>query len=228
MVGAGERRRAGEHLVGQAAEGVDVTPEIERLPPDLLWGHVARRPLRLLLGPQEPGKSAGRLSGDGIVEDAHIAIGRDENVGRLHVAVHPALAMEEAEPFGDADEDLHRLGHRPLPLARRSDAAAEVRMGEQIHDETGHPLVNLQPMDTNEMGMHEVLPDAELMLELPALRLVGDKLRHQDLDRHLAAFARVKGAPHLALTAEPELLLKVERTEPIGRFGHGASLRGGK
>ena len=101
-------------------------------------------------------------------------------------------------------------------------------MGEQIHDETGHPLVNLQPMDTNEMGMHEVLPDAELMLELPALRLVGDKLRHQDLDRHLAAFARVKGAPHLALTAEPELLLKIERTEPIGRFGHGASLRGGK
>ena len=99
-------------------------------------------------------------------------------------------------------------------------------MGEQIHDETGHPLVNLQPMDTNEIGMHEVLPDAELMLELPSLGFVGNKLRHQDLDRDLSPFACVKGAPHLALTAEPELLLQIERTEPIGRFGHGTSFRG--
>jgi hypothetical protein len=66
-------------------------------------------------------------------------------------------------------------------------------MGEEIHDETGHPLVDLEPVDADEVGMSEILPDPELVLELPTLRLVGDELAHQNLDRHLAPFAGVKG-----------------------------------
>src|SRR3989304_495088 len=60
----GERRFAGEELVDDAAEAVDVGPGVERLAADLLGGHVAGGALATRLSAEEfAGRAGGRLGG---------------------------------------------------------------------------------------------------------------------------------------------------------------------
>ena len=101
---AGERRLARDHLVEHDAEGVDVAPAVDRRALGLLGREVGGRPHdraglgQVLLGVGGPG--------DAEVGDLHVAVGVDEHVARLHVAVHDAVAVGEGEGGGHVGGDV--------------------------------------------------------------------------------------------------------------------------
>ena len=100
--GAGvERTFAGEHLVPDNAKGVDVAGGGRTLPHGLLGGEV--------LGGSDdaPGLGQGRgvsEAGDAEVRELGGAVGCDQDVGRLDVAVDDAAPMGDREGGGGLDE----------------------------------------------------------------------------------------------------------------------------
>ena len=82
-----ERLLAGEHAVGQDAEGEEVAPRVQGAPERLLGGHVEGRPEELPGGREMAGLDLGNAK----VHDLRLSRGQDHDVGRLDVAVDHAL-----------------------------------------------------------------------------------------------------------------------------------------
>ena len=106
----GEGDRAGEALVEQAAQGVDVGAAVDRLTADLLGGHVVHRSQRAL------GRLLGRI-GDPAAE-AEVtqpgvqrllgAVGAgDEDVGGLDVAMDQPGSVGGLQSPGELLQDGH-------------------------------------------------------------------------------------------------------------------------
>ena len=102
---ADERRPADEHLVEHDAERVDVAPAVDVEALGLLGREVGR------------GAHDQAGLGDLVVEIAdrprdaevghlHLAVGGDEHVAGLDVAVHDAVAVRVGERLGDVGSDL--------------------------------------------------------------------------------------------------------------------------
>ena len=116
----GERRLAGEHLVEDAAQGIDVAPAIElRLGARLLRAHVHRGAERDA-GLGQP-LAAGRVErpGDTEVRDDTM-IAREQDVLRLDVTVDDALPVGIAQGIGDLERDPDGVSQRELRLAGES------------------------------------------------------------------------------------------------------------
>ena len=121
-----ESRLAGDHLEEDQPQRVQVRPLVDRLDRraplgvegvEVLGGHVRQRPseLRLVeLVLLQSGRVAVGLDVHGQVEvEQHRgAVGRDQDVGRLKVAVQKASRMSVIEPFGQARDDPDRGPNR--------------------------------------------------------------------------------------------------------------------
>jgi hypothetical protein len=110
---AAERRVAGEHLEEHASERVDVAPAVEfAVAYDLFRAHVARRPDQEPRAGQ-PGVPRGCADGprDPEVGDECAPVMR-QDVPRLDVAMHDALAMGVVERPGGIGREPDRLLHR--------------------------------------------------------------------------------------------------------------------
>ena len=141
-----------------------------------------------------PDGAAGGIGGD--------AVGAEQDVGGLDVAVHHVLGVHVGQRRGDLGGDLAdlRLAQRALRDPGRQAGAVD----QLHHQEGGLPV---RPDRTVEQGdqVGVAQPGQRLQLELVALHATGDLVRvgvgAEDLDRDVAGQQLVVGAEHLGHAA---------------------------
>jgi hypothetical protein len=200
---AGERRGAAEHFVGDASQREDVAASVGGFATGLLRGHVGngadegagqrlpgegRRVGRRVRGGQRHG-------GQTEVQDLHAAVGGEEHVGRLQVAVDDPARVGRGEPVRDRGGDLERFRPRDgPPLEPRPQGLTREELGDREEDAS----LEAHVVDRDDVWMGESGHGARLAGEAPPGRLVGAQLLVDRLDRHLAAQPRVEGPVHLS------------------------------
>jgi hypothetical protein len=216
-----ERRRAGEHLVGDDAEGVEVAAAIDiALAERLLGRHVGRRANRD--AGDGDARTALRGAGDPEVGDEHAAAGAlDEDVVGLDVTVHDTVRMRVGQGIGDVPEDPPRLGEGGHWLA--SEALGETLALDQPHDEVGEPAAFVDRVDGDDVRMIQLRGSLRLAPEpLPHAGVEG-QLRRQHLDRNAPIEAQVAG--RIDHGHAPAADLVVDQKEVADR-GHDAVVHG--
>ena len=181
-VGADERQAAGEHLKGEDAHRVDVAPAIDLMTHNLLRRHVPRRADR-----QSDGGQVRRLPGAASqpeVGEHGAAVGVDEHVGGLEVAMHDPRVMSVLQ----AIPDLAQVAPRCERVERTAvEDVAERAAADQRHGQEGHTLGDLEVVDRQDVRVVELGERLRLRFEPLDESLVLEKLWRQRLERHLAA-----------------------------------------
>ena len=173
---AGERRRAGQHLVEHHAEREDVRLVRRASPQRLLRRHVLRRTehgagLRQLL--------RGAHARDAEVGDLHSAVVEHHDVRRLDVAVHDAARVGVGQAVGHLRGDRHRLRHRQArPFLQDG---AQLGALDELHRHVGDVLRAADVVDGDDRGVVQAAGGARLLRE--ALLVILDVVaaeRHVD------------------------------------------------
>ncbi|GAC1599523.1 MAG: hypothetical protein NVS4B10_10770 [Myxococcales bacterium] len=128
--------------------------------------------------------------GDPEVEDLESAVGGDEEILRLEIAMNDARVMGRGETLGELGGQIERLAQRQ----RLSEQHLAERLPlEQLEDEVGAPLVGSGVMDREDVGMVDRANRPGLQRE--ALQgLLAKSRGGKDLDRHVATEPCVPGA----------------------------------
>ncbi len=202
--GVGNRfRREGlfarQYLVQNATEGPDIGAAVDPAGAGLLGRHVRRRAQnhsRARRGEAQRRRmcSSGAVGviGEGLgqpeIQDLDLAFRGDLDVGGLEVAVDDALLVGGFERLGDLPGQVQGLVE--------PDRTAERLAGRQLQHQERHPFGLLEPVDRGDIGMVQRRQQAGFPLEAgQPLRIPRERFG-QDLDRHLAAEARVHRAVH--------------------------------
>ena len=141
-----EGAASAQHLVEHAPEGPDVGPAVDALAPRLLGAHVvrgadhpARRRRRMrggCGGVVERRRTVIQDPGQAEVEQLHLAVAGQLDVGGLQVAVHDPSLVGGLEAQGDLARQRDRL--------RRRDRPARDAVGERLAlDELHHDVVDV-------------------------------------------------------------------------------------
>jgi hypothetical protein len=203
-----EGQAAGEHLVEDDAERVEVGRRGRLLPQRLLGRHVLRRAEHGALGGE---RGLLHQAGEAEVEDldevlAAAAIEEVDVVG-LEVAVDDAEVVGAGERGADLLEDVGdaRDGDRPA-----GDDLVERDAVEELHHQVGHPVVGLAVVvDVDDVRVVDAVRRARLAEE-PRPQVVGVLPRKEDLDRHDPVDQEVPGPVDDAHAARAELLFEPE------------------
>ena len=143
--------------------------------------------------------------GDAEVGDLHLAVGADEDVGRLDVAVGEAGLVGEAECGRDLARDLGRLLGGELAVGAQDlgeRPALHVLHGDEVGAGVLAPVV-----DVDDVGMAQVGGRLRLAPKaLDEVRVDGE-LGEQHLDRHLAVEQQVAREEHVGHAAAPDALV---------------------
>ncbi len=178
-----------EHLVEDDSHRVDVRATIDGgIAPELLGRHVRRRAHGgARLGQLREGIRPEEQSRDPEVEDldplrALIRL-REEDVGRLEIAVDDAAGVHRAERLEELDGERDRAvgGQGPFPLQ----ALVEPLPLEVLHHEKRpFPNVDVEVEELRHPGTRDLRRGARLALEAPDVVLVLGDRRQQDLHGH--------------------------------------------
>jgi hypothetical protein len=155
--------------------------------------------------------------GETEVEHLDDTVGRDHHVAGLQVAVDDALGMGGGEGVRDRDRDAQRFA-QAHPALR--DQAVEGLPGHELHHDEVDAVRRLDLVDRDDVGMVERGGGLCLLDEAGTAGRVGHPLRGQDLDRHLAAEARIASAVHLAHSPGAERGEHLERPYAGARCEH--------
>ena len=199
---------AGHDLVEGHAERVEIGPSVERrVGVGLLGRHVegvAHDPsARRRVGVAEVPRDAEVDQLDQL-EARIIEVGRDEDVGRLDVAVDELARVHVGERVEGLAEDLaDQLEAERLAAI---EVAHQIRAVEVVHREPKEPVLLRGPdlERADQVGVHEGPAEPGLLAKAPALVLRHVHLDH--LERRVAVHDRVEDLVDLAEAALPEPL----------------------
>ena len=154
--GALEGIAAGEHFIGHDTDGEQVRARISRFAPHLLGRHIAgsaenQSVHRLVPRPSFAANRRQEL-GQSEVENFDIAVGQQEHVLRLHVAMHDSARVRRCQTTRDAERHVDRLAHR-----QRSglETLAQALSFETLGDEHGKAGVFADVVDREQVRMVE-------------------------------------------------------------------------
>ncbi len=171
---------AGEHLVEDYAQGVDVAAGIHRVALALLRGHV--------LGCAQEGPGAGDVRG-GLHHPGDAEVGEEgafvlgqEDVQGLHVPVHHPVSVGVVQGQGHLGDDARCPSwvHRPAQFLPQGAA------GDVLHDDVGQATLFAVGVDREYIGVVQPGDGPGLSLEALAEALVVGVEGGQDLDGHVA------------------------------------------
>ena len=185
---AGERGLAGDGLVEDASQAVHVGAAIHiPLARRLLRTHVRRR------ADAHPGLGelrvvAAERARDAEVGDQRRTVRRQQDVLRLHVAVHHAMAVRVVERAGGLGPDPHRVLERELALPVQS-ASERLALDERHREpEMAAGLTGVE--HRQDVGMLQPRGEADLALEPLGAERDG-QLRMEHLERDRAVVLEV-------------------------------------
>jgi len=115
--------------------------------------------------------------------------------------VDDALLVSGGEALRDLDRDVHRLADRQRAAGQ---ALAQRLPFQQLGDQVRLAVVGPDVVQREDAGVVQRRDRPRLLLEASQSLRVGDELRRQHLDRHLAPEPRVAGAVHLAHPARTD------------------------
>ena len=211
---------AGEQFVQDDAQGVDVGAGVDGvgLAAELLGGGVGEGAGELALAGDGGGGSGARRDGtvgvgrvvelgDAEVDDARAAVGVDEDVGGLEVAVDDAPLVGVVHGVDDLQEELDDGGdagpwrevrERLAPLVERA-ALDVLHHQREATALDGHAVVH-----GDDVGVAELRGDLGLALEAGPLATGGKGPLQEHLHGHVAAGAFLRGEVDHALCAAVE------------------------
>jgi hypothetical protein len=214
----GERRLAAQELVQDDAQRVHVGAGVRRYALGLLGAEVGggaddRPGACQLLGVVEG-------TGDAKVHHLHAAVGGQQDVARLDVAVEHAGMVGDGECGGRLGGDLGSSA-----CQQRAFGAADVAQGPPL-DELHHHVVGLAVLapveDRHDVGVAEVGGGLGLAAEPGDEGVVLGELRVEDLDRHLPPEEGVFGGEHVGHAAAGDVAGDPVAVGQQSRVGHGA------
>jgi hypothetical protein len=202
----GERRLPGDHLVQHDTDRVQVATRVGLRALSLLGGEVGGGAHYVAdLGEVALGGRVHR-TGDAEVGHLHLAVGADEHVGRLDVAVYHAVAVGVAERSGDLAGDLGGLNGIDVPVRLQNvgeRAATHVFHRHEVGVRVLAPVVH-----ADDVGMVEVGRGLRLAAEtLDEVRVDGE-LGEQHLDGHRPVEQLVARQEHVGHAAAPDALFE--------------------
>ena len=199
-----ERQPAGEGVVGDDAQRVDVAAVIGDLAARLLGAHVVRG-AEDLAGAGDGGIL--RDASDAEVHHERAARGAlDHDVVGLHVAVDDALRMRVGESPADVAQDLSELRRRHRPAS--SDAVAERLAVDERHDEEHDVVDVVHGKDRNDVRVRQFGGGARFVQEALLERGLTGQMRLENLERHRPLECDVLREVHDSHAAAAELPLQ--------------------
>ena len=214
-----ERHLARRRLEERHAEGIEVHAGVERASLGLLGRQVLRRPDRHV--DAGGGDVAGERAGDAEVRDHRAAVGVEQDVVGLQIAVDHAASVREAEPLGHVAGDAHdvRLGERALALQPGGE-----RIGAQVHPEVHVVAGAGHEADTDDVRVLKLCRGLGLVAEAALELRVAGVARHEHLHGD-------RTAVELAAAEHPrEATLAEQALEVVGADGAADQVggRGGR
>ena len=208
---AAEGRLARQALVQHAAQRVEVGAPVDLPALDLLRSDVLRGAEELAALGQ-----AGFLSralGEPEVRQVDVlapSLGRDEDVARLHIAVHQPALVGGIERGGHLVEQSQRPSGPQASLLGQH--ALEIAALHVAHGDVEHPVDLTRLEDRDHVGVIERGGQLRLPEEALPEALVPGQIGGQQLQRHPALQAQILGQIDVAHPTPPE-----QRLDPVAR-----------
>jgi hypothetical protein len=139
--------------------------------------------------------------GETEVEDLDPPVLRDEQVLGLEIPVDDALLVGGREPPRDLDRVVERLARRQRP---GSETAAKGFALQELGDDVRRAVVGPDVVDRRDVRVVQESRGSGLLLEAAEAIRVRRERRRQDLDRDVAAEARILRAVDLAHPSRTE------------------------
>src|SRR5437773_4219752 len=221
-----ERQLPGQHLEQDDAERKNIGPMIDLFAERLFGRHVGDRARhRGRTGRRRrggPGRVLPRRASRGPrrqteVEDLRVALGRDDDVGGLDVAMDDAFGLRVGERVGNLNGEIDRAAgvHRPS-----ANHALQRLAGDELERQKDLPLILADLIQRRDVGVGQRRGRARVEEKpLAASRIIRD-LRRKHPDRDGTAEPRVPGAVDLTHPASADTVQDLVVPDALG---HGTA-----
>jgi hypothetical protein len=186
-VGGIEDFLAAQHLVDHDAEAVEVGARVDLLAEALLRAHVARR-RQQLAGDRQRAVHA-KVLGEAEVDDHRTAVGSEQDVRRLEIAVHDPPGVDGVEGAGDLQRQAQRRARRQALV----DARRQRARGQELHGDVGLVAGEALVVDARHVLVIEAREQLVLAHEALAEDGVGPQPAIEHLQRHAQAVVLALG-----------------------------------
>ncbi len=199
-----ERHLAGQHLVENNAQGINVGGRADvRQSFGLFRSHVGRRP-NPHAGPGHPLFHSHHLGNAKVGQDS-LPFRGQHNVGRLNVPMHESalvgITQGRSDLLDDGD-DLAKGAYLPPP----GQVGFEVLAFDKFHDHVVKMILPTKIVHLNDIGVTQGGHSLSLALKSLPKACFGHKFGPDHLQSPVNSQARVKGFVHIGHSSPPQAL----------------------